>query len=84
MSVQLLGMLTPVKFQQSVKVAVSFLTRDEAGFIAAIPTLENYQRLLDPLYLKVFLKSAMTAGLSKYERAGSLSSQGSSQSLVVQ
>ena len=45
-------------------VAVSFLTRDEAGFIAAIPTLENYQRLLDPLYLKVFLKSAMTAGLA--------------------
>lgn len=45
-------------------VAVSFLTRDEAGFIAAIPTLENYQRLLDPLYLKVFLKSALTAGLA--------------------
>ena len=44
--------------------AVSLLSRDEAGFIAPIPTLENYHRLLDPIYLKVFVDSLLTAALA--------------------
>lgn len=44
--------------------AVSLLSRDEAGFIAPIPTLENYHRLLDPIYLKVFVDSLLTAALT--------------------
>jgi len=44
--------------------AVSLLSRDEAGFIAPIPTLENYRRLLDPIYLKVFVDSLLTAALA--------------------
>lgn len=43
---------------------VSILSRDEAGFIAPIPTLENYHRLLDPIYLKVFVDSLLTATLA--------------------
>ena len=43
---------------------VSLLSRDEAGFIAPIPTLENYHRLLDPIYLKVFVDSLLTAALA--------------------
>ncbi|MFM8445371.1 MAG: spermidine/putrescine ABC transporter permease PotB [Methylococcus sp.] len=44
--------------------AVSVLSRDEAGFIAFIPTLENYRRLLDPIYLKVFTDSLLMAALA--------------------
>jgi len=44
--------------------AVSVLSRDEAGFIAFIPTLENYRRLLDPIYLKVFVDSLLMAALA--------------------
>lgn len=44
--------------------AVSVLSRDEAGFIAPIPTLENYHRLLDPIYLKVFIDSLLMAALA--------------------
>ena len=44
--------------------AVSMLSRDEAGFIAFIPTLENYRRLLDPIYLKVFTDSLLMAALA--------------------
>lgn len=33
---------------------VSFLRRDESGFVALVPTLDNYRRLLDPVYLKLF------------------------------
>lgn len=42
-------------------VAVSFLTRDEAGLIAPIPTLDNYARLLDPLHWQVVLHSLAMA-----------------------
>jgi len=44
--------------------AVSLLSRDEAGFIAPVPTLENYHRLLDPIYLRVFVDSLLTAALA--------------------
>ncbi len=45
-------------------VAVSFLRRDEAGLIAPVLTLDNYRRLLDPVYLRVFLDSLGTASLA--------------------
>ena len=45
-------------------VAVSFLSRDEAGFIAPVPTLANYARLLDPVFVRVFLDSLASAGLA--------------------
>jgi spermidine/putrescine transport system permease protein len=45
-------------------VAVSFLRRDEAGLIAPAPTLDNYLRLLDPIYLKVFGHSLWMAGVA--------------------
>ncbi|MGZ8247672.1 MAG: spermidine/putrescine ABC transporter permease PotB, partial [Methylomagnum sp.] len=44
--------------------AVSFLRRDEAGLIAPIPTTDNYARLLDPIYLKVFGHSLWMAGVA--------------------
>ena len=43
---------------------VSVLTRDETRFIDPIITLENYRRLLDPVYLRVFTDSVVMAGLS--------------------
>jgi len=43
---------------------VSVLTRDETRFIDPVVTLENYQRLLDPVYLRVFIDSVTMAGLS--------------------
>jgi spermidine/putrescine transport system permease protein len=44
--------------------AVSLLTRDETGFITPEVTLENYRRLFDPVYLKVFTDSMAMAGLA--------------------
>lgn len=38
-------------------IATSFLTRDEANLIEMTFTLENYARLLDPLYAKVLFHS---------------------------
>ena len=38
-------------------IVTSFLTRDEANLIDMVFTLDNYQRLLDPLYAKVLLHS---------------------------
>ena len=43
---------------------VSVLSRDETRFIDPIVTLENYRRLLDPVYLRVFTDSVVMAGLS--------------------
>ena len=43
---------------------VSVLTRDETRFIDPVVTLENYRRLLDPVYLRVFIDSVTMAGLS--------------------
>lgn len=44
--------------------AVSILTRDETGLIAPLLTLENYRRLLDPMYLRVFADSLGMAALA--------------------
>ncbi len=38
-------------------IATSFLTRDDAHFVALVFTLDNYARLLDPLYFDVLLHS---------------------------
>ncbi|VTP66718.1 Spermidine/putrescine transport system permease protein PotB [Leclercia adecarboxylata] len=38
-------------------IATSFLTRDDAHFVSQVFTLENYARLLDPLYFQVLLHS---------------------------
>ena len=43
---------------------VSVLTRDETRLIDPVVTLENYRRLLDPVYLRVFTDSLAMAGLS--------------------
>lgn len=43
---------------------VSVLTRDETRLIDPVVTLENYRRLLDPVYLRVFTDSVAMAGLS--------------------
>ena len=45
-------------------IAVSFLSRDETELIAPVPTLANYGRLLDPIYLKMFGHSLWTAGVA--------------------
>ena len=38
-------------------IATSFLTRDDAHFVKLVFTLDNYARLLDPLYFDVLLHS---------------------------
>ena len=38
-------------------IATSFLTRDDANFVKLVFTLDNYSRLLDPLYYDVLLHS---------------------------
>ena len=38
-------------------IVTSFLTRDDANFVAMVFTLDNYARLLDPLYFDVLLHS---------------------------
>lgn len=40
---------------------VSFLTRDESTLIALKMTFSNYLRLMDPVYLQIFLDSAFMA-----------------------
>lgn len=45
-------------------IAVSFVQRNEDGHITAIPTLYNYERLLDPLYFTVMRHSLEKAGLA--------------------
>ncbi len=39
----------------------SFLSRDESGFISPSLTVENFRRLLDPIYLKIFWRSVVLA-----------------------
>jgi spermidine/putrescine transport system permease protein len=41
--------------------AASFLQRDESGFVQATFNLNNYLRLLDPVYLRVFIHSVWLA-----------------------
>ena len=38
-------------------IGTSFLTRDDANFVKMVFTLENYTRLLDPLYFEVLVHS---------------------------
>ncbi|AIR01812.1 spermidine/putrescine ABC transporter permease PotB [Pluralibacter gergoviae] len=38
-------------------IATSFLTRDDANFVKMVFTLDNYARLLDPLYFDVLMHS---------------------------
>ncbi|MBA7944006.1 spermidine/putrescine ABC transporter permease PotB [Citrobacter sp. RHBSTW-00271] len=38
-------------------IGTSFLTRDDANFVKMVFTLENYARLLDPLYFEVLVHS---------------------------
>ncbi|ELH6162140.1 spermidine/putrescine ABC transporter permease PotB [Salmonella enterica] len=48
-------------------IGTSFLTRDDASFVKMVFTLDNYARLLDPLYFEVLLHSlnmALIANLS--------------------
>ncbi|CDL40179.1 Spermidine Putrescine ABC transporter permease component PotB (TC 3.A.1.11.1) [Citrobacter freundii] len=48
-------------------IGTSFLTRDDANFVKMVFTLENYTRLLDPLYFEVLVHSlnmALIATLS--------------------
>ena len=42
-------------------IATSFLTRDDTRFVQLVFTLENYSRLLDPLYFDVLLHSLSMA-----------------------
>ncbi len=43
---------------------LSFLSRDDLGNIVWVFTLENYRRIVDPVYLKVFLNSFLLATLT--------------------
>ncbi|EFR5492081.1 spermidine/putrescine ABC transporter permease PotB, partial [Salmonella enterica] len=48
-------------------IGTSFLARDDASFVKMVFTLDNYARLLDPLYFEVLLHSlnmALIATLS--------------------
>ncbi|MCS6954294.1 MAG: ABC transporter permease [Bryobacterales bacterium] len=45
-----------------VVVCYSFLTRGAYGGVEWLATLDNYRRLLDPLYLEIFLRSVAVAG----------------------
>jgi spermidine/putrescine transport system permease protein len=45
-------------------IATSFLTRDDANFVKLVFTLDNYARLLDPLYYDVLLHSLNMALLA--------------------
>lgn len=45
-------------------IVTSFLTRDDANFVAMVFTLDNYARLLDPLYFDVLLHSLTMAVFS--------------------
>ncbi|MCV9997841.1 ABC transporter permease [Pararhizobium sp. YC-54] len=44
--------------------AYAFLTRGLYGGIEYTPTAENFQRVIDPLYAKIFLTSVRIAGLA--------------------
>lgn len=45
-------------------VVLSFLTRDELGNIVVNFTLDNYKRIFDPIYIKVFINSFFLATLT--------------------
>ena len=45
-------------------IAASFTTRDAQDFLSLPLTLESYQRLLNPLYLQVFIHSLYMASVT--------------------
>ncbi len=48
----------------SIIAAYSFLTRGTYGGVESLWTLENYQRLFDPLYFAILLRSLLLAAIS--------------------
>src|SRR5690606_36893107 len=49
-------------------IVTSFLTRDDANFVTMVFTLDNYARLLDPLYFDVLLHSLNMALIATLAR----------------
>lgn len=47
-------------------IGTSFLTRDDANFVKMVFTLENYARLLDPLYFEVLIHSLNMALIATF------------------
>lgn len=47
-------------------VVLSFLSRDSLGNIVFTFTLDNYRKILDPIYLRVFWNSFLLAGLTGF------------------
>lgn len=47
-------------------VILSFLSRDELGNIVVRFTLNNYKRIFDPIYIKVFINSLFLATLTSF------------------
>ena len=45
-------------------IAVSFLTRDSSDFIRLPVNIDSYWRMIDPLYLDVFVHSLWMAGIT--------------------
>jgi spermidine/putrescine transport system permease protein len=45
-------------------IGASFMTRDPSDFLSLPLTLDNYRRLIDPLYLQVFLHSLYMAAVT--------------------
>ncbi|WP_375054870.1 spermidine/putrescine ABC transporter permease PotB [Zobellella sp. DQSA1] len=45
-------------------IGTSFLTRDHASLVSLVFTLDNYGRLLDPLYVRVLWHSVYMAGMA--------------------
>lgn len=45
-------------------IGASFMTRDPSDFLSLPLTLDNYRRLMDPLYLQVFLHSLYMAAVT--------------------
>ena len=43
---------------------LSFLSRDNLGNIVFRFTFDNYKRIFDPVYLKIFINSFLLAGLT--------------------
>ena len=57
-----LGVLFVAPF--TIVLAYGFLSRGPYGGVEQPPTLENFQRLFDPLYLRILLRSFVTAALA--------------------
>lgn len=60
----LLYLITLVGIPMLLVVILSFLSRDDLGNIVFKFTLDNYKKMLDPIYLKVYVNSFSLAGLT--------------------